>query len=263
MPRRVISAEKPLEESHAVGVQVIARAADVLRALRDEPDGLSLSQLAKAVSLPRSTVHRLVRALEVEQFVAAASPYGRVRLGSGLAVLAVAAAGELRDRLRPHLEALYEAADETVDLAVLDGDQVRFIDQIPAAHRLRAVSAIGLRFPLHCTANGKALLAALPRERAVRVLPTRLRSYTDATVTSRPDLWRMLDEIKETHIAYDREEHTVGISAVGTCVQDPLGQMAAITIVVPSLRFHHSEQRLAAHLLEARRAVQQELDAEL
>lgn len=240
-------------------MQLIARAAGVLRALGNAPEGLGLSELARRAGLPKTTVHRLIGALAAEQFVTTGSDGGRVRLGPGLAALAVAAAGDIRDRLRPHLEALHKEVDETIDLAVLDGDEVRFIDQIQAPHRLRAVSAVGARFPLHCTANGKALLAALAPEQANRLLPHRLHAYTEHTITSRPKLRRELEKARASGVAYDREEHTAGISAVGTTVRDALGQLAAITIVVPTQRFSRNEKQLADRLLDTRRAAQSDL----
>ena len=143
---------------------MISRAAALLRALDGQPQGLSLSQLSQRISLPRSTVHRLVNALEREGFVAAASPNGRVRLGTELLRLAEGGRRDIQRELRPLMQQLFDDLNETVDLAVLDGDHLRFIDQIPAPHRLRAVSGVGATFPLHCTANGKAVLASLDEE---------------------------------------------------------------------------------------------------
>src|SRR3954449_10667858 len=86
------------------GVQVIARAAQILRALDGEPHGLSLSQLSERLDLPRSTVHRVVSALSAEGLLASASPNGRVRLGPELARLALASRRELRlERPNPEL----------------------------------------------------------------------------------------------------------------------------------------------------------------
>ncbi len=136
-------------------VQVIERAARILRALADHPeDGLSLSAIAARVGLARSTVHRLVSALETEAFVVAASPNGRVKLGPGLASLAVSAAPDLAREVHPFLARLSREIHETVDLGVLQHDHVLFVDQVAAPRRLRAVSAVGAAFPAHCPANG-------------------------------------------------------------------------------------------------------------
>src|SRR5947207_8467931 len=160
------------------GIQVIARAADILRALVNQPEGLSLSQIARQVGLARSTVHRIVMALEAERFVIPHSPNGRIRLGPGLVPLAASVHLELHHEVHPYLEQLSKEVNETVDLAVLNGDKVVFIDQIAAPQRLQAVSAIGATFPVYCTANGKALLASLPLEQVERILPSQLQPLT-------------------------------------------------------------------------------------
>ena len=237
------------------GVQVIARAAQILRALDGQPNGLCLSQLSERIGLPRSTVHRVVTALAAEGLLAAASPNGRVRLGPEIARLALASRRELRLELRPYLQRLFETLNETVDCAVLDGDHLRFIDQIAAPHRLRAVSAVGASFPLHCTANGKALLAEVSPDAVARVLPTRLRRFTPATITARADLMAEIDEIRETKVAFDREEHTTGISAAGIAVRDPFGALAAISVPMPTRRFEGREAGIAEALREARRDI--------
>ena len=116
------------QNGKTTGVQVIARATDVLRALEAEPGGLSLAKIARRVELPRSTVHRIVTALEAESLVVPASPSGGYRLGPELARFAASAGGELRELVRPFIEQLRYEADETVDLAVLNRDRVFFVD---------------------------------------------------------------------------------------------------------------------------------------
>jgi len=227
------------------GVQAIARAAAVLRALERTPQGLALGELAAAVELPKSTVHRLVTALAGEDLVAQDAD-GRVRLGGAIARLADAGRESLADRLRPVLLELRRELEETVDLAVLDGAAVRFVDQLPAPHRLRAASAVGEVFPLHCTANGKALLAALPEEAALDLLPGRLPRLTPRTIVSRAALRAELARIREAGVAFDREEHTEGICAVGAAISDGAGSVAAISVPVPTQRFAGREDELAA-----------------
>jgi DNA-binding IclR family transcriptional regulator len=98
------------------GVQVIARATEVLRALEAEPGDWSLAGIAERVALARSTVHRIVTALEAEPLVVPVSPSGGYRLGPELARFAASAGGELRESVRPFIERLRHEADETVDL---------------------------------------------------------------------------------------------------------------------------------------------------
>ena len=199
-------------------VQVIARAAAILRRLSTAPQGCSLAELAADVGLPRSTVHRLVKALEAEGLVAPVSASAGFRLGPGLLQIASANREWLVAQVHPELVALSDRLRETVDLAVLSGDHVVFIDQVARPQRLQTVSAVGVSFPLHSTANGKALLATLDEAEVRKLLPARLRRLTCHTITSLDVLLAELEEVRETGLAWDREENDIGICAVGCTV---------------------------------------------
>ncbi|MFZ1993913.1 MAG: IclR family transcriptional regulator [Solirubrobacteraceae bacterium] len=230
------------------GIQVIARAGQILRTLGPERQGLSLSELAQRVGLPRSTVHRIITALESEGLAATASPNGRYKLGPELVRLAAGQHGELRVELRPLLRKLSSEVNETVDLSVLIHDHVSFIEQVAAPHRLRAVSAVGGSFPAHCTANGKALLSAHSDDALRRLLPETLEAATPATITDRERLITHLRRVRRDGFALDREEHTLGICAVGAVVRDTFGPVAAVSVPVPTQRFTGNEGFLAEGL---------------
>ncbi len=238
-------AKKSDEGRESGMVQVIERAARMLWVLRDHPAGLSLSGLAKETGLARSTVHRIVATLESERFVSSVGPSGKVRLGLGLATLGAAVNTDLRKELRPYLDGLSLEIDETVDLAVLDKDKALFIDQVSSPQRLQAVSGIGVTFPLHCTANGKAMLALLPEDQLKPLVPPRLEAFTPRTKTSGVDLLVELAEIRATGLAFDLEEHDTGICAIGAAFRDSSGAIAAISIPIPSIRFYGNEERLS------------------
>jgi len=127
-----------------------------------------------------------------------------------------------------------------------------FVDQVTAPRRLRAVSAIGVSFPLYCTANGKAVLASMPPEAVRSLLPARLERLTPVTCTSRSKLEKELVEVRRSGVAMDREEHTSGICAVGVCVKLGTGDLLAISIPLPSGRFYGRENKLAAILRKHR-----------
>src|SRR5215472_7509010 len=173
-------------------VQVIARAAAILRTLEDQPLGLSLGQIAQRVDLARSTVQRIVAALESENLVIAASPNGRVRLGPTIARLATSVQTDFVSIARPYLIQLSDELRETVDLATVKKDHLVFIDQVIGSHRLRTVSAVGETFPLHCTANGKAYLAELDEVTIARLIGTKYERRTPNTLTRLADLLRDL-----------------------------------------------------------------------
>lgn len=231
------------------GVQVIARAVAVLRALQDNPAGLSLGELAKLLALPRSTVQRIVDALDAENLVIAASPTRGVRLGPALLALAAATRFEIAEIARPTMQEISRQCGETVDLSLLDGDKLVFIDQVAGVHRLRAESAIGVSFPLHSTAPGKAMLAAMSPTTLSNLRPRlRLTRYTQRTITSWSVLERALDEVRRTQLGTDEEENSIGICALAAALQLPGGELAAVSVPVPTPRFADSRERIEALL---------------
>src|SRR5471030_2871216 len=236
-------------------VQVIARAATILRALEEENGGLSLGQIAQRVNLARSTVQRIVSALETEKLVIAATPNGRVRLGPTILRLANSVRSDFIALARPFLEQLSEELHETVDLSTVKKDHLVFIDQVIGPQRLRTVSAVGETFPLYCTANGKAYLAQLS-DAGVEALIG--RAYPPRTPNTLQRIDTLLADLKterRTGIAYDREEHTLGVCAVGVALQDPLGNSIAISVPVPSQRFPDRHSMIAERMMATKRAL--------
>ncbi|HSB65381.1 MAG TPA: IclR family transcriptional regulator, partial [Anaerolineales bacterium] len=240
---------KPQKPRDFSQVQVINRACAILRAVRIS-GGLTLSQLSRQVGLARTTVYRIVATLESEGLLSTASPGGKIQLGIELIPLGAAVRTDIRHELRPYLEELSLALDETVDLAILDKDHVLFLDQVVKLHRLHAVSGIGLEFPLHCTANGKALLSTYSNDELLKLLPEKLQVFTPHTIQTRQHLLDEISDVRQHGVAYDREEHTLGICAVGAVIYAPMETMAAISIPVPSVRFYGYEEKLISELLE-------------
>jgi len=234
------------------GIQVVRRAAAVLRAVGDRPEGIRLGELAWTVALPKATTHRIVRALVDEQLLWTDAA-GLIWIGSAVSRLASASSAGLVARLHPLLLALRQEVDETVDLSVLDGDRMLFVDQVVSNHRLQAVSSVGTTFPLHCTANGKAVLAALPDEMVAALLPEPLPRFTEHTITDRHQLHDELRRVRSEGVAWDRQEHSPGISALGAAVLDGGGAVAALSVPVPTERFAGTEDRIGQALLVASR----------
>jgi DNA-binding IclR family transcriptional regulator len=236
-------------------VQVIARAASILRALEHESSGLSLGQIAQRVGLARSTVQRIVAALESEKLVIAASPNGRVRLGPTILRLATSVRTDFAALARPFLLKLSSELRETVDLSIVKKDHLVFIDQVIGSQRLRTVSAVGESFPLYCTANGKACLAQLDDASVERLIGRTFEARTPKTITKLDDLLADLRNVRRTGVAYDREEHTLGICAAGVALHDHLGNTVAISVPVPTPRFQASQSVIAERLIATRSAL--------
>jgi DNA-binding IclR family transcriptional regulator len=230
------------------GIQVIARAAGILRTLRDDPEGLSLGQISERVGLARSTVQRIVGALQDERLVIVTGK-GGIRLGPEITSLASAAHFDVVEICRPSLVTLVKTTGETVDLSVLRGGRMIFLDQVQGTHRLRTVSAVGDVFPLTTTANGKAALSILDRQIARRI------AEAEFTEIGHPGNWDRiaaeLDLCTRTGFAYDINEHSDGISAVGCAFRDPNKLIHAISVPIPSSRFERARKKVETELARA------------
>jgi len=205
-------------------IQVISRAVSVLRALEGEPDGLSLVRCAPCGS--RSVDgQRIVDALRTEQFVIAASlTAGCVSAGAH----PTRRFGKRRirsDHASNHFRSL-TGCRRNGGLVGAQGNVAVFTDQMQGVHRLRAVSSIGESFPLHCTANGKALLSLLSDEKVARLLKNPMPKVTPNTITKPAELLKAIESCRTTGIAIDNEEHTEGISGsdrMDNAIARPMG----------------------------------------
>ena len=216
------------------GLQVLSRAASALDEIATAPGQLGLA---------KSTARRLLVGL-VDVGFAAVDSAGRYRLGDRLLGLSSADGAHLAAAVRPVIEAVADATGETVDVSVLRGDQMWFVDQIESTHRLRAVSAIGGRFPLLGTANGKAALAALDDAELDAVLA---RQSPDMARTLRDQI----SPVRAGGLAFDRDEHTAGISAAGIAGRLPGGHVVAVSVPAPTDRFTLREEVIVEALRAA------------
>jgi len=244
-----VSVDLEDQDTRGGGIQVIARAADILRLLQAQPGGLSQSEIGERLGMARSTVSRILKALDDEGLVASRRARGPYRLGPEIARMAGTVRLSVVMEVHPFMEELSRELGETVDLSILDGDRATFVDQVVSPHRLRAISAAGESFPLHCCANGKALLANLTPQQLANALPSRLARLTPNTITTPAALRQELDRIRADGVAYDREEQTEGICAVGAVLNGVTEQMVAVSVPVPAQRFYGRESELAQALL--------------
>jgi len=241
---------QPSKAPDSAGIQVVARAADVLFSLARHPDGLSLGELARLLGVPRSTVQRIVTTLENSNLVIAASAASGFRLGPALTLLADSVRPfDIVKLAHPFLLRLASETGETVELSILAHGKAVVVEQIHGTHILRVISAVGSSLPLHATAIGKALLAALP-EKDLEALRKHLilEPLTKNTHTSWEELNLELAGIRETRVAFDREENILGICSLGMALQDHKGEMAAVSVLVPARRFKANRETLARAL---------------
>ncbi|OSC39664.1 IclR family transcriptional regulator [Mycobacterium decipiens] len=226
------------------GIQVLRRAVAALDEIDAEPGRLRLVDLCERLGLAKSTTRRLLVGL-VEVGLVSVDSHGHFSLGERLLGFGSITGAHIAAAFRPTVERVARASDgETVDLSVLRGRRMWFVDQIESSHRLRAVSAVGVRFPLNGTANGKAALAVLDDADAEVAL-----SRLNPEVAE--GLRREIAEIRRTGIAFDRDEHTPGISAAAIARRALGDNVIAISVPAPTERFLEKERRIITALRTA------------
>ncbi len=234
------SARMPGPPVERYRIQAIDRAARIMACFDfDEPE-LSVTEVAAKTGLPKSTTHRILMALQHNGLIEQDRETGLYHLGLNLFRLGHLAVArlKLRDIARPLLVDLAVQTGETTHLAVLEGNEVLYLDTIEAAHALRMPGRAGHRIPTYCTSLGKAMLACLSDEQ-VRVMlrGQHFRVYTPKTVRNIEQLLRDLAAVRKRGWSLDDEEVETGLRCIGAPLRDHSGSLAgAISVAGPSAR---------------------------
>lgn len=239
------------------GIQVIARATAILRALSDHPGGMSLAAIAAAVELPRSTVQRIIYALEVEKLVESLRPGSGYRLGPALGMLSQKSYGDIVVLVRKELQRLCHELEETVALSCIRSHQICVIDRVLAETRLGVMFPLGYSLPGHSTSDGKILLSTLDDETIAEWIGETPELFTEHTL-NKSSLLAQFGSIRQNSIAEDHEEHAYGICSVSTLIATYMG-MYAITIVSPKERYFKHIERYRLALLESKTHIEAQL----
>jgi DNA-binding IclR family transcriptional regulator len=218
-----------------------------LLALVADARAVSLSAAARHLDVAPSTAHRLLAMLEHYRLVERDPATKAYALGPWLSELGRASAGQLdiRPLARPALERLVDRVGETAHLVGLQGADAVFLDCVECNATVRATARTGQRLPAHCTAGGKAQLAALPRPQVLELLPDEaLEGLTPESTRSRPALLRELDRIRATGYATNRRESEPDVHAVAAAIVDASGTMrGAVTVAGPPGRMKPAAMR--------------------
>ena len=231
--------QQPFVRERNSSIQSVQRAVALLRALGDDAPELGVAELSRQVHLHKSTVSRLLATLLSAGLVERAMGSEKYHLGYELVRLASHApqVSDVRIVALPFLEELAALSRETVHLAMLDGAQVINIEQISGLHLIGDTNWVGRRTPLHCVANGKALVAFRSARETDRLLEGRLARFTKRTITSKLALRRELARVRARGYAVARGEIEVGLNTVAAPVRDRARQVvAAVSVSGPAYR---------------------------
>ncbi len=240
-------------------VQSVGRSFELLELLADAAGEVTLSELACRSGLPAPTIHRLLRTLAAGGYVRQEASR-RYALGPRLIRLGEAAGRMLGTWARPHLTHLMNTLGETANLALLDGDQVVYVAQVPSRHAMRMFTEVGRHVALHCTGVGKALLAQKSDSEVTAILErTGMPAQTPSTITGTAKLLAELEAIRARGYAVDDGEQEIGVRCIAVTMPGT-STPTAISVSGPAARVTDEVVAEAAPLLQQ---VAAKLSAEL
>lgn len=216
-------------------VQSIDRALMMLELIADSGGALRLADLEAATGLPLPTVHRLAKSLAHNGYLRqdASRAYA---LGPRLIRLGEISARGLGSWAKPHLHRAVAEIGETANLAVLEGDEVLYVAQVPSPHPMRMFTEVGRRVSAHCSGVGKALLSQLDDDSVLNLLSrTGMPSRTKHTLTDPDMLLTELQHIREQGWAVDHGEQETGVWCIASSIPGAPTR-AALSVSGPSGR---------------------------
>jgi IclR family transcriptional regulator, acetate operon repressor len=263
MPHRLIAPPRrgrtPSKPGAVPGqVQSLTRGLSILEALGKAEGGLTLTDVAQRVALAPSTTHRLLATLDKMGYVYQAGELGRWYVG--LQAFAVGssflASRDFVAQSHPYMRRLMEQSGETANLAILDGTEAVFIDQVQCRETMRTIVKLGSRVPLHASGVGKAIFGALPDEQIDAIVKVKgLPRITEHTITVTETMWAALRVVRQRGWSFDDEEHLPGTRCVAASIYNEHAEsLGALSIAGPSARLPDERIKqlgaLVAHIAE-------------
>ena len=241
-------------------VRSVLRVFDLLDLLRERPAGATLTELTGLADMPKSSMFRYLATMESRGYVERDKSSGVYRLGAAFLANESQHLGVLARTARPRLERLRDQFDETVNLGVLDGTRVVYLEIVESTRSMRFVAQKGDKELVHSTALGKAISIMLTDDEIRAILAAEgMPRRTDRTITDPSVFIDAIRTARSDGYAIDDGEN----EAAGRCVAVPLVGVrprAAISLSAPSARFSDRQSKEAAMVLrEVARSITEEI----
>lgn len=234
------------QTSDGTRVRSVSRALAILEVMAREEESLGLVAISRLVGLDPTTTHRLLHTMGEHAFVVQSPIDGKYALGIRAFQIgnAVTHVTILRQVARPFIQILMERTGETANLAIKDGFEAAYIEQVTGPHFLRTFSEVGRGVPLHCTAVGKAFLMGASEGELKRLAAAGLKRHSPNTITSLDALVAEVQRCKEQGYALDMEEFEQGARCLGAPILGTDGKIiCAISVAGPTTRMSHERLR--------------------
>lgn len=242
------------------GIQSVQRAFTILEVVANHPPGLGVTEIARRVNLPKSTVARFLSTLERVKAIERLTGGAGYTIGARLMALVsqVPFSRHLVTVAHPFLQELTQASGETSHLCLPDGNQTLYIDQVNSFHQIQIQDWIGSRFPLHVVSNGKIFLAYWSEAQLEQYLTRPLEKFAQNTITDPTALRQHLKEIQAQGYAWTYQEFDNEVAGLAAPIWNERGQVvASVSVGGPLYRFPPVGQtaELAALVVEIGRKI--------
>ena len=235
-----------IKNKPAYPIKVLDKSLFILETLLQHSSSMSIMEISKKLKIYPSTIHRILNTLKYRGYVEQNPVNQKYRLGLKLVELGMSRYHQidLVKEAHPFLKELVNQCNETVQLGILDQEEVLYIAKEDCPRTIRMVSQVGRRAPLHSTALGKILLAYLPKKEKEGIIAHKNFScFTEHTITEKKELEKELDKVKKQGFALDREENEKEIYCIAAPIRDYSGEVvAALSISSLSYRINTNQQ---------------------
>jgi DNA-binding IclR family transcriptional regulator len=240
-------------------VDAVAKALDILGCFNGS-EWLSLNEISQRVGLNKSRTFRLLCTLRERSYIERNVDGSLYRLGMKLFERGSNLHRDLRDVARDSMLDLSHNFNETVNLGILDGDHVLYVDIVEATRPFRMGASVGCRMPAHQTSMGKALLAYMGTESPGSPLA---KAFGGLSKKGAQAFQRELELVQRRGYAVDDEENEPGVGCIGAPIFDARGTpVAAISVSGAVRRIEQREKLIAAAVIAACAGVSKRLGYE-
>ncbi len=214
------------------------RVIHILEALREQPEGMTLTEISKNCDMPKGSISPIIHTLAACKFLRYDELAGKYSIGIRCYEIGNEYISQMNvsDEIREITKEIVGKCNETSHFAILDGSDVVYLIKQDSSEAIRMVSSIGKRIPAYSTAIGKALLSGYTNEAVHALYPQGLEKFTEKTITDIDILCSQLEEIRQTKIAYESEESSMNITCIAVPIEKNGEVVAALSVSIPIFR---------------------------
>lgn len=221
-------------------IKSVQKACNILSLFNSDSTEMGTTELSKKLNLSKSSVHKILLTLEYEGFLVQNKTNDKYSLSTKFFEIACSYLNKMNfsELVKPLMEHLVDKFNETAHFAVLDDNEIVFVEKMTGNQPIQILSKKGKRCPIYCTSSGKIILANLTEEKAKEIVDNiEFKKFTNNTITSKEELLKEIDMIKDRGYSIDDEEFEVGIKCIGLPIKNISGNLiGSLSITGPKFR---------------------------